>query len=401
MEWLQLLFTNLNVVSLFGIILLLGVMGGEVAEKLPYLPKISGYMLAGFLMGPGGFNLFNDYLLLDTRIFITISLGLVLFELGKHLDFSWLRNDRSLLYMSAMDAGLTFTSIFLLLVLFLELPLLTAALAAIIAIATSPAVVMMVAYDVAAEGPTTRRALMLTSLNNLIALVLFTLLLPATKVNATSMWLILMDTSQRLLGSLALAGGVLAMMQLMAKLIGKNKENQKVLVISSIVITIGFAATLHLSAMLSVFLLGVAARNFDPQHVCMELDFGWLTRLFFMLLFVVTGANVQIHGLWQATSIVIFFILLRSAAKLFSVWFFAKKSLLTKKQTLALGLSLMPMAGAAIGMSTRLMDFNPNFGRQLLTIIAAVIAILNIIGPIVTQYAFCMVKETNRQTHNA
>ena len=61
---------------------------------------------------------------------------------------------------------------------------------------------------------------------------------------------------------------------------------------------------------------------------------------------------------------------------------------LTHRQALALGLTLSPMAELAIGMSNRLVYFNPNFNPQLITIITAVVAILYIISPIAVHMAF-------------
>jgi hypothetical protein len=52
------------------------------------------------------------------------------------------------------------------------------------------------------------------------------------------------------------------------------------------------------------------------------------------------------------------------------------------------------MAGLAISMSNVLEDFNPDINRQISTIIAAVVAILEILGPIGTQFALIKSKET-------
>ena len=267
-------------------------------------------------------------------------------------------------------------------------------LAATIAIATSPAVVMMVAHDLSAEGPVTRRALILTSLNNLYALILFVILAPMTRSDALLNIDLVTFTAYRLFGSIFLGLVIFIIIKLIAYLTGKHKENQFVLFVGAVIFAIGFAHTLNLSSMFTLFALGVAARNLDHQHTLMEIDFGWLARLFFILLFVVTGVHLQLQGLWQATWIVLLFIFLRLAAKIAGIWLFSKTSRLTKRQSLALSFALFPMAGVAIGMSNILVDFNPDFGYRLLIIITAAVAILNIIGPITAQLAFMMTGES-------
>ena len=56
------------------------------------------------------------------------------------------------------------------------------------------------------------------------------------------------------------------------------------------------------------------------------------------------------------------------------------------------------MAELAIGMSNRLVYFNPNFSHQLLTIITAAVAILYILGPIAVQIAFIKTGEATAES---
>lgn len=385
---------HLNSVTLLGLTLLLGLIGGEVVKRIRFLPQISGYIAVGFIVGSGGFNIVNQSILANAHLFVDISLSLILFELGRHLDFSWMRHDLSILYMSLTESGVTFILIFGVLHFLAGMHILPSALAATIAIATSPAVVMMVAYDLSSEGPVTRRALILTSLNNLYALIIFIILAPMAQPDAILNYNLMTFVLYKLFGSIILGLAIFILIKVIAHLIGKHKENQFVLFVGSVIFAIGFAYTLKFSSMLTLFSLGVAARNLDGQHTLMEINFGWLARLFFILLFVVTGVHLQLQGLWQATWIVLLFIFVRVAAKISGIWLFSKSSRLTKRQSLALSFTLLPMAGVAIGMSNILVGFNPNFDHKLLLIITSAVAILNIAGPVVTQVAFIMTGES-------
>jgi len=391
---------HLNSITLLGLTLLLGLIGGEIAKRIRFLPQISGYIAVGFLIGSGGFNIVNQSVLANAHLFIDISLSLILFELGRHLDFSWLRHDLSILYMSFAESGMTFIFIFGVLYFLAGMHVLPSALAATIAIATSPAVVMMVAYDLSAEGPVTRRALILTSLNNLYALILFIILAPMAQPDVLLNYNLVTFIAYRLFGSIILGLAIFILIKFIAHLTGKHKGNQFVLFVGAVIFAIGFAHTIRCSSMLTLFFLGVAARNLDRQHTLMEINFGWLARLFFILLFVVTGVHLQLQELWEATWIVLLFIFVRIVTKISSIWLFSKSSRLTKRQSLALSFTLLPMAGVAIGMSNILIDFNPNFDYRLLLIITAAVVILNIIGPIATQIAFIMTGESLLQQNS-
>lgn len=382
-----------NPFALFGLILLFGLLGGEIVHRIRFLPRITGYMAVGFLFGPGGLNVVNQTVLANTHIFVDISLGLILFELGRHLDFEWLRHDHGLLFTALAESALTFVSIFCILFLLAGFSSLSAAMAATMAVATSPAVVMMVAHDLSSEGPVTRRALILTSLNNLIAISIFTFLLPMTQSALSSKFILFLHGAYCFFGSIVLGLIMFWVTRLIGRLTGKHVDNQLVLFLGAVICAAGTANTLHLSTMLTLFVFGAAARNLDSRHVLMEIDFEWLARIFFILLFVVTGVHLQLQGLWEVSFIVVFIIAVRLLSKLLGVFLFAKSSHLTGRQALAISLTLLPMAGVSIGMSNTLIDFNPDFGNKLILIITAVVAILNIIGPILTQLAFIKTRE--------
>lgn len=379
---------HLNQTIIFGLTLLLGLLGGELAKRIRFIPVILGYIAIGFIFGPGGLHIANAEVLSTARFFVEISLSLILFELGRHLDFRWLYRDRGLLPMAISESGFTFIIIFLIVYFLLGLSLLQSSLAATIAIATSPAVVMMIAYDLSAEGPVTRRSLILTSINNLIALILFTILLPMAQQKNLHISVQLIDSTYRLFGSIILGLCMFIIAEIIGYIIGKNKQNQFVLFVGMVTVTAGLSYICHVSSMLSLFTLGVAARNIDRAHILMEVDFDWLARIFFIILFVVTGVHIQLHGLLSIIGVAILLILARGFSKSVAIWLFAKKSNLTSRQVFSISLALTPMAGVAIGMSNILTDFNPTIGQPLLVIVTALVAILNIIGPIATQYAF-------------
>lgn len=381
---------------LFGIILILGLIAGEITKLSRFLPRITGYILIGLFIGPKGLNILNHAMLEKTRLFIDISLSLILFELGRHLNFTWLRHDRGLLPMAIAESSLTFILVVILLYFLAGLSLLLAMIGATIAVATSPAITMMVAHDLYAEGPVTRRTLILTSLNNLFSITLFTVLVPLTQFSLPNFTfrMIIMDASYRLFGSLILGILTIKLATCLAKIIGKQENNQFILFVGIVITTLGLAHMLNLSIMLALFTLGAATRNLDHNHVFMEINFRRFAHLFFILLFVLTGACLQ-FSLYHTALATIIFLTIRIVGKALGVWLFADESRLTTPQKMALTLALLPMGGVSVGMSNRLMDFNPGFAADLLPIIAFSIAILNVVGPLITQYAFIEVGEAD------
>ena len=167
-----------NPLLLFGFLLLAGVIGGEVVQRVLAVPQIVGYVLIGLLLGAGGLGVLDTGLVKEAWTFVELALGLILFELGRRLDITWLRRDAWLAATAVLESALTFWLLFLVLTLLGVGPL-HAAVAAAIGISTSPAVVLVVAQDLRAEGQVTERALNLAAINSVISFVVVTVLLAA------------------------------------------------------------------------------------------------------------------------------------------------------------------------------------------------------------------------------
>jgi hypothetical protein len=293
-HFLSQLNLHFNPLTLFGLILLLGLIGGEITRLTRFLPRISGYIAIGFLVGPGVFNFVTPSVLIDIRIFVDIALGLILFDIGRQLDFKWLRHDRGLLYMSLAESGLTFILVFSVLFM-LDLPWISAAFAGSIAMTTSAAVIMMVSHDLSSEGPVTRRALIITSLNNFFGITVFSLLISMARSHTPIEMNPLLYDAYRIIGSLTLGMLMFFLAKVFAYIVGKKIENQFVLFVGIVLLTISLAKILYLSIMLSLLTFGVASRNLDHKHTLLEFDFKWGANLAFILLFVVTGIYLNLR----------------------------------------------------------------------------------------------------------
>ena len=100
-----------NAMLLFGLLLLAGFAGGELAKRLR-LPRITGYVLAGLALGASGLRLVDTTLASEARMFVNLGLGIILFELGRRLDFAWLWRDRWLAATAVAESALSFVFVY-------------------------------------------------------------------------------------------------------------------------------------------------------------------------------------------------------------------------------------------------------------------------------------------------
>ena len=372
----------------FGALLALGLLAGEAARRYFALPRITGYVLAGVALGPEASGLLDSNALFDLRLIVDLSIGLVVFELGFRLNFDWLRRNRWLFATAVAESVLCFWAIYGALSYFDFRPLL-AATAAAIGTATSPAVVMLVAQDLRAEGQITERMLLFTAVNTVFAYVVLTLLLPFLHLDHEATWqTAVLHPIYVLVGSVGLGYAPSAALLALARWLGKRAERQLVLLIAMVVLTIGVAHSLKLSVPLALVSLGMLARNLDRRHALLPVRFGQVGQLFFVILFVLTGASLEFHALGVAAAgVVVAFIVLRFLGKALALLLFGGLSGIRPGGAGLLAVALLPMSGLAVVMVRDTVSLYPSFGRELAAVVLSAVVVLELLGPLATQFA--------------
>ena len=99
-----------NELMRLAVALLLAAVCGEAVARSVRLPRVTGYSLAGLLMGPTLLGWFGPEDLDQVRIAIDLALALLLFELGVRLDVRWFRANPWVLVSSVAEAGLAFVA---------------------------------------------------------------------------------------------------------------------------------------------------------------------------------------------------------------------------------------------------------------------------------------------------
>jgi Kef-type K+ transport system membrane component KefB len=273
------------------------------------------------------------------------------------MDLAWLKRDWSLAATSVGECALVFSLVFAALSA-LDFAPLQAGLAAAIAMATSPAVVLLVAQDARAEGQVTERALTLVALNSLLASVVVTMLL------ATVHYEVRLDITRAVLHPLYLFAGSLALGGAMASL-GR-----------------ALAGRIERSPELHFTLVEGRGREL------MAVDLGRASRLFYVVLFVITGASLPLAAFETAGVAAAALVAARAAGKVAGVLAFAPLGGVRLRQALALGAALLPMSSIALLLQHDVARLYPEFGQQLAALLLASIFVMELAGPLAAQWGF-------------
>lgn len=379
---------EINTLLLFGLLLFGGAMGGYFAHRLRWLPSITGFMAVGLVVGPQGLGLIGPEGMAQAKIIVDVALALILYQLGLSLDLKVLLADRRLLLVSLAEAVATFAFTYAALAQ-VGISGVVAAVMATIGISSSPAVLIHVGHELGASGPVTDRARALVALNNVLAFVAFSAVLPVLYQHNDAGWAVTLGApAWRLLGSAALGVALGWLLHSAARRTQRASQYHLALVIGAVMFALGGSQSLHLSGLLAPLVLGVTARSLEQQSLIADLEFGAAFELFFIALFVYAGANLHLAEIWHYAAAAGAFVLARAAAKLVTVGSVGYLTGVPLRQGLSAGLLLLPMAGLAIGLTATTLELFPEQGATVSAVVLAGVAVLETIGPPIAAQAF-------------
>lgn len=373
---------------MLGLLLLAALVVGEAVRRYARLPRITGYVIIGVLLGPEGAGFVDGDALFEMRLLIDLAIGFVVFDLGRRLDVHWLRRNKWLVAGALAESAFCFGAIYAALD-FLGFAPLLAATAAAIGTATSPAVVILVSEELRSEGQVTERLMLFTAVNTVIAYLLLALLLPVLHIEHDVNLAVAVFHPLYVFAGAAMAGVIASWFLLrLARWIGKREDRQFILQVAIVIITIGAAHSLKLSVPVALVTLGLLARNADRGHDLVAVPYGHGGQVFFLILFVLTGASLEFHSFGVATATAVAaYIVMRFLGKAAALLAFGFASGIPRGGSGLLAIALLPLSGQAVVMVRDTVSLYPSFGQELAAIVLSAVAVLELIGPVATEFA--------------
>jgi len=323
---------------------------------------------------------------------------MLLFELGQRVDLGWLRRNPSLLAASVLEAALTFMLVYVAMTWFGIRPV-TAAAAALLAVATSPAVVMTSIKDLRAQGQVAERVMLFTALNTAYAVIGLALMVGLLDYEShRPLATMILHPLYLVAGSLVLAG-VLAMVMLsLLRLFGRRPAFQFSATVSLVLLTVVAATMLKLSVPLALLLLGVFGRLFDHERHFVSLRFGETAMLFIVLLFALAGASLEFSGWSTAVPLALAIIGARLIGKALPILLLSHASGLALRKSSLVSLGLMPMSALSLLMLHELMRRSPSLASEIGSAMFLAITFLAFAGPLAIEFALRRAGEAAEET---
>ena len=374
----------------------------RVTKRLK-LPNVTGYILAGILIGPFGLNLIGDKLIDGTGFIADIALAFIAFSTGEFFTFSTLKkNGLKVCIITFLEAALASIFVFILSFSVLKMDFGFALVLSALASTTAPASTVMTIRQLGAKGDFVNTLLQVVALDDVFGLVAYSMaisLAVAGKLGDFQISAVVIPILVNIF--VLLLGGLFG--ALMKLLMPKNRstDNRLIITIALLFCFCGICALLDVSPLLGCMSMGTVYINITGDDKIFK-QLNYFSPPILLLFFVRSGVNFKIDALFHhegttagASLLVVgvSYFLVRILGKY--VGSFLGSALVGKKKEVRnyLGLALIPQAGVAIGLSAlgaRILGGED--GSALETVILASSVLYELIGPACAKLALYLSK---------
>jgi len=388
---------NLNVVLLFGLIVLSGAFGARLFQRL-HIPQVVGCIVVGILLGDV-LGVITPHIIDKLEPFMMFALGIIGFMIGAELRGEVFRKYGRrffiILFSQGMGAFFLATIGGTVVAWFITGSVLESIAVGLvlgaIASATAPAATVNVLWEYKTRGALTTAVLAIVALDDALALLLYRAAATGAKALIGTGQGSILGTTLILLGEIAgaiILGGLAGV--LLYFLLKFVKADDKVLdfALASLLLVVGISMIPGIDPILPAMTLGITVANLMPRQSKATFE---LVKKFappiYISFFVLAGAHMQFGKMnsWMVVMILVY-VLCRAAGKIAGAWFGGKWSKAPAVVRKYLGICLLPQAGVAIGLAILAsQQFDSELGHTIVIVVMMGTFLMEIIGPILVK----------------
>jgi len=327
--------------------------------------------LAGLLLGPASAG--------PLVAAEQIAIGFILFGIGAEFRFATFRREGPRIF-AVSAAEILATGLLVGGAVWLATE--SAALAVIapaLAISSAPSATLVTLREVEAEGPASRSLILAVGHNNLVALLLFPLLLALAFGSGE-------PGGATLRALAALVGG--AVFGFAAAVWLEAITGRRELVILGVVVVVGSLGLGRVlepasvgAGMLACFAAGLALSNGSPHAEALFRYVENTVYPFYVLFFISAGRDLHIEALAHAGTLGVLFIGARAVAKVYGTRLGLRLAGWEERLPRDLGLGLLCQAGIALGFVSALEAAAPDETVHLRQVVVASVVFFELVGP--------------------
>lgn len=390
--------------------MLVGLMLSRLA-KLVSLPAVTAYLVAGIIVGPfcigalgiEGIGFVSAEAIESLKVISTAALGFIAFSIGNEFRLSQLKKTgKAATFIGIFQAvaAAVIVDIALIAMHFIMPDVLSIEAAIVlgaVATATAPAATLMVVRQYKAKGELTDLLLPIVAIDDAVGLVVFAISLGiarALEQGHVDVISIIVNPIVEIVASLVL-GSIMGVVLTYIERFFHSRSKRMSMAIAFVFLTVAIAelsftvGPVHVafSSLLVCMMMGTVFCNLcDYSEELMDRVDGWTTPLF-ILFFVLSGAELDLSVFADPMIVLIgvAFLIFRAIGKWGGAGLSSKWMHCSPKVCKYLGITLLPQAGVALGMSLQVSDLSQ--GGLIRNIVLFSVLVLELVGPLASKIA--------------
>lgn len=356
------------------------------------LPDVTGYLLAGLLIGPSILKLVPEDAANSLTIISEAALGFIAYSIGSEINFNHLKKvGKALITITFFEALLPVILVALSMVFIFKQSLAFSIVIGAIAAATAPAATIMIIRQYKAKGPVVDTLLPVVAMDDGVAIIAFGIAFTIAKslINSGGQFSVVQAVILPIWEIILALGVGFVLGIVLCYIIPRVKGEDELLcaVIVSIFVSIGVADLLNVSTLLVCMMLGISVSNLSQNSVRALSIINRVTPPIYIAFFTLSGVELDLGILRFAGLMGIGYVVIRAIGKATGAYIGAKITNSHEMVQKYLGFTLLPQAGVAIGLSMIAQSVMPELGSTIRTIILASTVIYELVGPVIAKTA--------------
>ncbi len=376
-----------------GFLIISALLLGLVANELG-LPSLTGYLIAGMIFGPQIFNFVSQKDLKTLELINSIALSFIAISAGGELKLESLkRNAKPITVITVVQSILILLGVFIAVYPFVRFgvyikglnpqsALFFALFLGVIAVAKSPASTIAIINEYKARGTFTDIVLGITMIKDVVVLLMFSIAFAfaenaITGVEISPKFFLSIFSHILISGFMGIIFGFLMIVffKFVAKEIG-------IFIVLASFISYKFASIVGLENMFMCMVAGFVVQNFSKQGSVLIDAIEGSHLPVYVIFFSIAGAGLDFSSLKSYWAAVLFFVIIRLFLIYGTTYLGAVISNTIESVKKYAWTGFITNAGLTLSMVILIEKDFPDFGSLLKAIVISVIAVNQIIGPI-------------------
>ena len=398
-----------------GFLLLVAYVGGEIARRAR-LPRLTGYLLVGFAVGPAWLGLVRREEVDALRFIADAAVALIALAAGAQLTRDALRQGGGRVAFVRLASGaIVFPFLAVSLVLLSVSPwfpltrhqpvgdaVVVALVLGTLAAASSPVVTMAMMSELDARGPVARTLLGVTVVQDVAVAIVFALVLVFGRAltSAGALNVAVAGTAILQLVGSAAAGALLGFA--LGRYLSLVRRDTVLFLVVTAFVAAEVARLMQLETLIIALAAGFYLETFAPaegERLRRELKRGSLPV--YVAFFALTGAGLRVGVLADLWPWILLLVGLRLVSLRYGLLWAGRHPSVTPAMARDGWLGLISQAGMAMGLAQLARRAFPEWGVSLETLIVAMIGVHEVAGPICFRMALVRAGEVTEERRDA